>query len=117
MLRPKQIEYIKVTNIQNFCSWHRFTQSISKMRAYCKNSCDREAQLMLILLELEFANLSAKQKSYTQRERVKSYERKDIRLYRAQQLLEECGWRYGLMMLKVRILVILYMYIYLIMYR
>lgn len=49
--------------------------------------------------------------------KVKSYERKDILLYRAQQLLEECGWRYGLMMLKVRILVILYMYIYLIMYR
>lgn len=69
---------------------------LSKMRRYCKDSCNKEAQLTLLLLELEFANLSAKHNRYSSNQRTKIYERKDILLHRAQQLLRECGWRYGL---------------------
>ena len=69
---------------------------LSRMRRYCKSSCNKEAQLALLLLELEFANLSAKHNQYSNDQRTKIYERKDILLHRAQQLLKECGWRYGL---------------------
>lgn len=69
---------------------------ISKMKLYCKRTNDTEATLVLLLLELEFANLSAKVNTYSKQERERIYERKDILLHKIQPLLHELGWRYGL---------------------
>lgn len=68
---------------------------ISRMRSISKRGPNNEALLTLLLLEIEFANLSAKKKDLSKRERAKIYERKDILLHHAQALLEQCGWRYG----------------------
>lgn len=68
---------------------------ISRMRGISKRNSNTETMLTLLLLEIEFANLSAKMKHLSKRERAKIYERKDILLHRAQPLLEQCGWRYG----------------------
>lgn len=70
-------------------------QVILKMRQYCRQTKNEEARLTLMLLELEFANLSAKMGGYSNDERRKIYERKDILLYNIQPLLQSCEWRYG----------------------
>lgn len=68
---------------------------ISRMRSISKRGSNNEAFLTLLLLEIEFANLSAKMKHHSKRERAKIYERKDILLHRVQPILKQCGWRYG----------------------
>ena len=51
---------------------------LSWIKAYCKHSRDNEAKLLQLLLELEFANLSAKVPTYSKRERALIYERKEF---------------------------------------
>lgn len=68
---------------------------ISCMRKYCKNNQSSEALLILSLLEVEFANLSAKMPYLSKSIRAKVYERKSILLKRIQPVIEQCGWRYG----------------------
>ena len=68
---------------------------LSYMKAYCKHRKDYEAKLLQLLLELEFANLSAKVPTYSKQERLLIYERKEFLLYQIQPLLDKCGWKYG----------------------
>lgn len=68
---------------------------ISKMKRYCRNSHNEEAELLLMLLKLEFANLSAKVSGYSKSEREYIYERKEILLHKIQPLLQRNNWRYG----------------------
>ncbi len=65
------------------------------MRKLCKSTQNDEAKLMLMLLEIEFANLSAKMPHYSRPKRAEIYERKSILLHKVQPLIERCGWRYG----------------------
>lgn len=68
---------------------------LSYMKAYCKHRKDYEVKLLQLLLELEFANLSAKVPTYSKQERLLIYERKEFLLYQIQPLLDKCGWKYG----------------------
>lgn len=67
---------------------------LKKLRKLSKTTRNAEMRLTLMLLETEFANLSAK--SYRNYRRGWCYRRKSRLLYRLPQLLEACGWRYGI---------------------
>lgn len=66
---------------------------LSKMRRLARRSSDINAQIVLLLLETEFANLSAKE-LHGLKDVI--YERKTILLERVAELLEETDWRYGI---------------------
>ena len=68
---------------------------LSIMHKNCKQEPNGEMELVLLLLELEFANLSAKSGEYKRCEKSKIYERKGLLLRRVQPLLQKFGWRYG----------------------
>lgn len=65
---------------------------LKRMKKEAKNNM--EAKLILLLLETEYANLSAKQ--YNGKIKKKIYERKTILLYQMTGYLEELGWKYGI---------------------
>lgn len=66
---------------------------LSQMRKLVKNSSDITARIVLLLLETEFANLSAKKRKGL---RKVIYERKVILLEQLAELLDETNWKYGL---------------------
>lgn len=66
---------------------------IKTMKRIVKKSKDKEALLTLMLLETEYANLSAKQYGGEKKDII--YERKDILLIQMTDLLEELNWKYG----------------------
>ena len=65
---------------------------MSRMRYLVKHSSDINSQIVLLLLETEFANLSAK-KLHNLKKVI--YERKVILLEKLPDLLDEAGWKYG----------------------
>ena len=87
--------------------------SISKLNAFKENACGIglrkvikqmksriysqrciENELILLLLETEYANISAKQ--YKGRKKDLIYERKNILLHKMAAKLQESGWQYGI---------------------
>ena len=99
-------ENSKKSNIQNEIN-------LSKLAAFKENACgvglrkvirrikkeakishDRETKLVSLLLEIEFANLSAKQHTGILKRVI--YERKSLLLYQISHYLEELGWKYGI---------------------
>lgn len=66
---------------------------LSKMKSLVKHSSDINAKITLLLLQTEFANLSAK-KLHTLKDVI--YERKSILLEQLAVLLEETEWKYGI---------------------
>lgn len=66
---------------------------LSQMRKLVKRSSDKNAKIVLLLLETEFANLSAK-KLHNLKEVI--YERKTILLTQLADLLDSTDWRYGI---------------------
>ncbi len=66
---------------------------VSAMKRFVKKTKDTEAQIILTLLETEFANLSAK-KNHSHKDII--YARKDLLLERLAIMLEDSGWRYGI---------------------
>lgn len=66
---------------------------LSAMKRMVRYGCDLESQIVLALLETEYANLSAKKNSS-----VKNviYRRKEILLEKLSYLLDDAGWRYGI---------------------
>ena len=66
---------------------------ISMMKSIVKNTKDQEAKIVLMLLETEFANLSAKK--LHQFKKV-IYERKSLLLEELSDLLYRTEWRYGI---------------------
>lgn len=67
---------------------------IKKLDKLSKTTKDHETKLLLLLLETEFANLSAKQHNGYLKDMI--YERKTILLYQMADILEELGWKYGI---------------------
>lgn len=67
---------------------------IKKMGKMAKRTKDPEARLLLLLLETEYANLSAKQHKGELKKII--YERKTILLYKMAEYLENLGWKYGI---------------------
>ncbi|MBR0432186.1 MAG: hypothetical protein IJK15_00615 [Bacteroidaceae bacterium] len=66
---------------------------LSQMKRQVKHSSKIEAKIVLLLLETEFANLSAKK---LHNHKTVIYERKTILLERLAELLKETDWRYGI---------------------
>jgi hypothetical protein len=67
---------------------------IKKMNKIAKRTKDPETKLLLLLLETEYANLSAKQHKGDLKKVI--YERKTILLYQMAYYLENLGWKYGI---------------------
>ena len=67
---------------------------IKKMKSIVKATKDKEAKLVLMLLETEFANLSAKQHKGWHKKKI--YERKSILMLHMANLLKELDWTYGI---------------------
>lgn len=66
---------------------------IQKMRKLSKKTDDLEAKAVLLLLETEFANLTAKQRKGWYR--MKIYERKTLLLLQLSEILKQLGWKHG----------------------
>ena len=66
---------------------------LSQMRNLVKHSSDINAHIVLLLLETEFANLSAKK---LHKLKNKIYERKTILLEQLADLLDMTDWRFGI---------------------
>lgn len=67
---------------------------IKKMDAIARKSKDRQARLVLLLLETEYANLSAKQ--HRGKLKGKIYQRKDLLLLQMADYLDKLHWKYGI---------------------
>ena len=67
---------------------------IKRMAKLAKTTKDPETMLLLLLLETEYANLSAKQHRGEMKRVI--YERKSILLYQMADYLRDLGWRYGI---------------------
>lgn len=67
---------------------------IKKMKSIVKTTKDKEAKLVLMLLETEFANLSAKQHKGWHKKKI--YERKSILMLQMANLLKDLNWTYGI---------------------
>ncbi len=67
---------------------------LSRLRKESKITKDPELTLTLMLLETEFANLSAKENKGKKKGAI--YERKSHLLYQMSSYLNKLGWRYGI---------------------
>lgn len=67
---------------------------IKRLKKWSKMYHNAETEMLLLLLETEYANLSAKQHSGLIKERI--YERKSYLLYKMADRLERLGWKYGI---------------------
>lgn len=67
---------------------------INKLKKLAKAGNDLEAKALFLLLETEFANLSAKQHNGQLKKLI--YERKSILLYRMAYYLKHLGWKFGI---------------------
>lgn len=67
---------------------------LSRLRKESKITKDPELTLTLMLLETEFANLSAKENKGKKKGTI--YERKSHLLYQMSSYLNKLGWRYGI---------------------
>jgi len=67
---------------------------IKEMKRIVKTTKDKEAKLVLMLLETEFANLSAKQHKGWHKKKI--YERKSILMLQMADLLKDLDWTYGI---------------------
>lgn len=66
---------------------------IQRMKKLSRETERLDIKLVTLLLETEFANLSAKQHNGSLR--IKIYERKTRLLYQMSSYLSEIGWKYG----------------------
>lgn len=99
-------EISKKSNIQNEINLSKLTafkidacgiglrKVISKIKKIAKISHEPETKLILLLLETEFANLSAKEHNGSLRKVI--YERKSNLLYQSSYYLRKLGWKYGI---------------------
>lgn len=67
---------------------------IRELKKKAKITKDPEAKLLQLLLETEFANLSAKK--HNKKLRGVIYERKNLLLFQIADYLDELGWKYGI---------------------
>ena len=67
---------------------------LSHLKNNARKSKNLELHLVLMLLETEFANLSAKQNRGNKKGMI--YERKAYLLYRMSEYLDIAGWKYGI---------------------
>ena len=91
LLRKKLEESLLVMQQKRQASLN-LRKVLKRMKKEAKNSM--EAKLVLLLLETEYANLSAKQHNGMIKKKI--YERKAILLYQMADYLEELGWKYGI---------------------
>lgn len=66
---------------------------IQKMKKLSQMTNDLEVKAVLLLLETEFANLSAKRRSGWHRKKI--YERKTLLLLHLAEILKQLGWKHG----------------------
>lgn len=78
----------------NACGGIGLRKVIRYMHKVAKMQKDSNAEILSLLLDTEYANLSAKQ--YRDHLKEKIYERKSILLYQMADKLESLGWKYGI---------------------
>ena len=113
LLKQKLQECIKIKQANSQKSQVQNEISLTKLEGFKKNACgvglrkvikelkrrtkntkDPETKMLLLLLETEFANLSAKQHNGRLKKLI--YERKSILLYQMADYLDNLGWKYGI---------------------
>lgn len=78
----------------NACKGFGLSKVIRYMHKVAKKQKNQEAEILSLLLDTEYANLSAKQ--YRGQLKNKIYERKGILLYLLADKLKRLGWKYGI---------------------
>lgn len=78
----------------NACNGIGLRKVIRHMHKLAKIQNDSTAEVLSLLLDTEYANLSAKQCHRHLKEKI--YERKTILLYQLANKLERLGWKYGI---------------------
>jgi hypothetical protein len=89
-----EINLAKLENFKKEACGVGLRKVIKLLGKLAKTTKDHETKLLQLLLETEYANLSAKQHKGYLKEII--YERKTILLYQMADFLEELGWRYGI---------------------
>ena len=88
-----KMSLIKLQNFKENACEIGLRKVIRKMKKLSKASDNIEMKAVLVLLEIEFANLSAK--LYTGWHRKKIYERKTLLLLQLADILKQLHWKYG----------------------
>lgn len=89
-----EINLLKLNNFKENACGIGLRKVISELKKEAKASKNSEAKLLSLLLETEFANLSAKQHTGLLKRVI--YERKSNLLYQISYYLDELGWKYGI---------------------
>ena len=89
-----EISLNKLDNFKKDACGMGLRKVIRKMNKMAKITKDPETKLLTLLLETEYANLSAKQHKGYLKEVI--YERKAILLYQIADCLKTSGWKYGI---------------------
>ena len=76
------------------CGGKGLRKVLRELKKRAKVTKDPETKLLQLLLETEFANLSAKKHHRRLREVI--YERKTLLLFQMADYLDELGWKYGI---------------------
>lgn len=89
-----EINLLKLNNFKENACGIGLRKVICELKKEAKASKNSEAKLLSLLLETEFANLSAKQHTGLLKRVI--YERKSNLLYQISYYLDELGWKYGI---------------------
>ena len=89
-----KVSLAKLESFKNDACGIGLRKVIKAMDKMAKMTKDPETKLLLLLLETEYANLSAKQHNGNLKKMI--YERKTILLYQMADYLEDLGWKYGI---------------------
>ncbi len=88
-----ELSFQKLDNFKENALGMGLRKVMSMMRRLVRETGDLETEVVMTLLELEFANIEAKRHNGETRRRI--YERKDILLERLEPMLYDCNWKYG----------------------
>lgn len=89
-----ELNLSKLANFKKGACGIGLRKVIRRMKKLSKITKNPETKLLTLLLETEYANLSAKQHKGQMKNMI--YERKSILLYQISGYLETLGWKYGI---------------------
>lgn len=89
-----ELNLSKLANFKKNACGMGLRKVLRRMNKMAKMTKDPETKLLTLLLETEYANLSAKQHKGELKELI--YERKSILLFQMPDYLESLGWKYGI---------------------
>lgn len=92
--QQNELNLAKLANFKKNACGIGLRKVIRRMKKMTKITKNPEIKLLTLLLETEYANLSAKQHKGELKELI--YERKSILLHQVSSYLETLGWKYGI---------------------